>query len=143
MPPPANTASPSANTTPPPAVSTYTRQLRPRKPQNLTPGAPDLPQVRRTSAEVRAEKEKNEARKEAGAVKTKAARARVEGIKEVLRREEAEIDLPAKGTTQRRSKNAPKTNNRGSKLKAKSNTASLTTEATVRNAVSISIFSCG
>jgi len=130
---------------PPPMDGAYpTRQLRQRKPQNLTPGAPDLPRVRRTSAEVRAEKEKKEAKKEAAGVKTKAAKARVEGMKEALRREQAaEIDPqaePAKkvGATQGQRKSAPKTKSRGSKSKAKSRTTSSMMEATVSdNVVSI------
>lgn len=138
---------PHTDTVPPPVGGIHARQLRQRKPQNLTPGAPDLPRVRRTSAEVRAEKEKKEAKREAAGVKTKAAKARVEGVKEALRREQAaEIDPlaePAKkvGATQVQRKSAPKTKSRGSKSKAKSRTASSIMEATVSdNVVSISVF---
>ena len=111
---------PSEDTTPPPADNPQTQKLQQRKPKNLTPGAPDLPQPRQTSAEVRAEKERKEAEKEATAVKTKAAKARVEEIKAALRRECAEVNALAESAkkarpTQGRGKNTPQTSSQGSK----------------------------
>ena len=110
---------PSEDTTPPPADNPQTQKLQQRKPKNLTPGAPDLPQPRRTSAEVRAEKERKEAEKEATAVKTKAAKARVEGIKAALRHERAEVNMLAESAkkarpTRGQGKNTPQTSSRGS-----------------------------
>jgi len=105
-------------------------ELRQRKAQNLQPGAPDVPKSRRSSAEVRADKKKKEAVKEAAAVKTKAARARVEEARRVLCLEQAESDpeeepvnrLKKVAAIQSKGQKTPATNTRGSKPKGKVNT---------------------
>lgn len=64
--------------------------LRPRVQGKDKPGTPDLPRPRRTATEVRAEKAKKAAEKEASATKTTAAKVRVDGLREALRREQGE-----------------------------------------------------
>jgi hypothetical protein len=54
-----------------------TKVLCPQKPENLQPGGPDLPRSRRSSAEVKAEKERKRIVKEASAATTKVAKAKV------------------------------------------------------------------
>lgn len=78
--------------------STLNRVLRPRALKNLTPGTPDLPRPRRTSAQVHAEKERKEVKKKASATKTKAAKARVDGLREALRREQVDPKTSSGGT---------------------------------------------
>ena len=112
---------------PPPAVAdtpTLTKVLRPRKAKNLNPGTPDLPKARRTTAEVRAQKEKKEAKKEASATKTKAAKARVDGLREALRREQVDsnphgptIGLKKTQAGQGRTKKTPSVSSRVPKSK--------------------------
>ena len=123
-----------------------TRQLRPRtKPQSLHPGEPDIPQAQQTSAEICAEKEGKEAKKAVDVVKTKAARARVDNLREALHREQVESVLPAgpkkAGTTKKGSKRNPKTNRKVSKpnagLASKSTVQSPAEVATSDNDVSI------
>jgi len=104
-------------------------ELRQRKVQNLQPGAPDVPKSRRSSAEVRADKKRKEAVKEAAALKSKIARARVEEVREATRLEQVENDSreqPVKGSnkmgaTRSRGKKAAMTNVGGSKPKGKVN----------------------
>ena len=88
---------------------TLNQVLRPRKLKNLTPGAPDLPQPRRTSAQVRAEKQRKEAEKEASATKTKAAKARVNGLREALHREQVDPKTSSReaGTGPRKARPTP------------------------------------
>jgi hypothetical protein len=126
-----------------------TRQLRPRtKPQSLHPGGPDIPQARRTSAQVRAEKERKEDKKAMDVVKTKAARVRVDELREALHCEQAESVLPAApkkvGTTKKGGKRNPKTNRKASKPKAslasKETVQSPAEAATSDNHVSIRVF---
>ena len=114
-----------------------TRQLHPHtKPQSLHPGGPDIPQARRTSAEICAEKERKEAKKAVDVVKTKAARARVDDLCEALHREQAESVLPAgpkkAGTTKKGSKRNPKTHHKVSKLNAGSASKSTVQSPAVR-----------
>lgn len=148
QPPPDLMPSPK-DTMPPPTDNEQVRKLRQRKPQNLAPGTPDMPQQRRTSAEVRAEKEKKESKKEAAAVKTKAAKARVEEIREALRQEQAEVNTPVEGPVKKvqagrsQKKNAPQTSGQGVKPKttpvlvAAASTAEIAIESVT---VSISVF---
>lgn len=126
------------DTTPPATDNVQVRKLRQRKPQNLNPGAADMPQPRRTSAEVRAEKEKKALKKEAAAVKTKAAKARVDEIKEALRREQAEANTPVEPAKKvgGRKKNTPQTSGQGVQPKAgpKPTAASSATETAISSA---------
>lgn len=90
----------------PPAPATDTspssRVLRSRGLGSLNPGAPDLPRPRRTRAEISAEKERKEAKKEASATKTNVAKARVSGLREVLHQEQVDTDLHGPKSTSKK-----------------------------------------
>ena len=103
------------------AEPTLKKVLRPRKPSGLTLGAPDLPRSWRTSAEVRAEKERKKAEKEASVVKTKVAKARVNELHEALYREHTDDDQcgPKTGSKKAGTKSAPAAKGTASKSKMK------------------------
>ena len=133
------------DTAPLPTDNVQVRKLRQGKPQNLNPGALDMPQSHQTSAEVCAEKEKKASKKEAAAVKTKAAKARVDKIKEVLRREQAEVDTPPEPAKKvgGQKKNTPQTSGRGVQPKVGTKpvaTSSATETAIDSTMVSVIVF---
>ena len=76
---------PTTNT-PTAATPTLTKVLHPQKPKNLNPGTPDLLQSWWSSVEVRANKKKKEVGKEVSVANTKAAKARVNALRDALHR---------------------------------------------------------
>jgi hypothetical protein len=118
--------------TPTTNAPTLTAVLCPQKLKGLQPGGPDLPCPQRSSAEVRAEKEKKDVAKETSAAMTKVAKAKVAEFHEAARREQADSSLDGPKTSKKKkvekgqgqTKKTPKAIATVSKPNAKSKDAS-------------------